>query len=147
MSPWINIVLIVPALIITGTILLIRVKGKLENKVFLYRHEGIILQTSLTLFRIRNHSGVRRMSLGLALLTAERLIVFDWKQKAVFECEFQSSTHGEEKNCKLHPNPKKNHIAVHCTCGNLDREITMSVRNADAWRLEFSRLCSYESSE
>lgn len=144
MNPWINIILLFPALLIAGTIILIRIKGKLENNIFRYRHEGIVLQTSLTNFKIRNENDRWRVSLGLVLLTGERLIVFNWRQKPVFECESQSPNAGA---CDLRIAGKKNKVTVHCQCGSQPRELALNVRNPDAWRLEFLRLRSHISSE
>ncbi len=144
MNPWINVILLIPALLILGVIVLVRIKGKLENRVFLYRHEGIVLQTSLTLFKIRNENERWHISFGLVLLTGERLIVLDWKQNTVFECEFQSVNN---KYCELSPMPDDRNIFVRCQCARMQRELTLKVRNPDAWNLEFSRLRSHESAE
>ncbi|GEM_PF-1396330 len=147
MSPWVNIALIVPAIIIIGSIVLIRIKSKLENKIFHYRHEGIILQTSLAFFLMRNPDDLRRRFMGMAILTGERLVVFNWKQIPVFECEFHGAGTDEPERCELRPGTDKKNITVYCRCEKTERQITMGVRNADAWQLEFSRLRSYESSE
>jgi hypothetical protein len=143
MNPWVNIILLIPALLIVSTIILIRIKGRLENKLFLYRHEGIVLQTSLVFFKMRMQHSRWERSLGLALLTGERLIVFNWNQKPVFECEFQSA---DERMCDLEITKDKKNVIVCCECGTYPKEIALTVRNPDAWKLEFSRLRSHESS-
>ncbi len=144
MNPWINVILLIPALLIVGIIVLVRIKGKLENKIFPYRQEGIVLHTSLTIFKIRDENERWRISFGLVLLTGHRLIVFDWRRKNVFECKFRSL---EKKYCELDSNPDGKNIIIHCRCGRGQRDLTLKVRNPDAWKLEFSRLCSRESQE
>jgi len=141
MSPWINVILLIPAVFIVLIIVLVRIKGKLENNIYRYRHEGVVLQTSLTRFRLGEKNERLSISVGLALLTGERLIVFDWKQRIVFECEFES-----EKNrlCNLRPLKNKKNVVVHCRCQPMERELILNVRNPDAWELEFSRLRSHK---
>lgn len=143
MSPWINVILLIPAFFIIFIVVLIRIKGKLENNIYRYRHEGVVLQTSLALFRLGEKNERLSISVGLVLLTGERLIVFDWKQRIVFECEFQS-----EKNrlCNLRPLKNKKNVIVHCYCQSTQRELILNVRNPDAWDLEFSRLSSHKES-
>ncbi len=143
MSPWINVILLIPAVFIVLIIVLVRIKGKLENNIYRYRHEGVVLQTSLVLFRLGEKNKQMSKSIGLALLTGERLVVFDWKQRIVFECEFQS-----EKNrlCNLKPLKNKKNVFVHCYCQATQRELILNVRNPDAWDLEFSRLSSHKES-
>lgn len=143
MNPWINIILLVPAFLIAATIVLIRIKGKLENNIYRYRHEGIVLHTSLALFRLRNEGERRSVSLGLVLLTGERLIVFNWKQRVVYECEFKSCGN---RACDLRVSANKKNVVVRCECSEKHRELVVNVRNPDAWKLEFSRLQSYSSS-
>lgn len=144
MNPWVNVILLIPALLILGIIVLVRIKGKLENKVFLYRHEGIVLQTSLTIFKLRNEHEPWHISFGLVLLTGRRLIVFDWKQKTVFECAFHSR---ENNHCDLRPTLKNKTVIVRCQCEPVPRELTLRVRNPDAWGLEYSRLRAHASTE
>lgn len=144
MNPWINVILLIPAIIILGIILLIRVKGKLENKIFRYRQEGIILQTSLAIFKSHIENERWHTSFGLALLTGERLIVFDWKEKITFECWFHSSEH---TICQLELIENKKSVRVKCYCKPEVREMILNVRNPDAWKLEFSRLRYQSSSE
>lgn len=143
MNPWINIILLIPAFLIAGIIVLIRIKGKLENNIYRYRHEGIVLHTSLTLFRLRNEGERRIVTLGLVMLTGERLIVFNWKQRIVYECEFRSSGN---RACNLRISANKKNVIVRCECSERPRELAVTVRNPDAWELEFSRLRSYSSS-
>ncbi len=144
MNPWINVILLVPAFLIAGIIILIRIKGKLENNIYRYRHEGIVLHTSLTIFRIRSEDERWHVTFGLVMLTGERLIVFNWKQRTVFECEFQSSGN---RTCDLRLSPDKKNVIVRCLCNLLPRELALAVRNPDAWKLEFSRLRSHTSPE
>jgi len=147
MNPWINIVLLIPAIIIVGIIFLIRIKGKLENKIFLYRHEGIVLQTSLALFKLRSGGGRRLPMLGLALLTGERLVVLNRNQKPVFECKFDPAARTTGEKCTLQTSPDKKSIIIRCRCESEEREVMLNVRNADAWQLEYGRLSSYVSFE
>jgi hypothetical protein len=144
MNPWINIILLIPAVFIVLIIVLVRIKGKLENNIYRYRHEGVVLQTSLALFRLGEKNGRLTVSVGLALLTGERLIVFDWKQRIVFDCEFQSE---KNKLCNLQPLKNNKSVIVHCHCQTPLRVLILTVRNPDAWDLEFSRLRSYKESE
>lgn len=143
MNPWINVILLIPAVFIVFIIVLIRIKGKLENNIYRYRHEGVVLQTSLALFRLSEKNKRFSISVGLALLTGERLIVFDWKQMIVFECEFQSETN---RLCNLRSLKNKKNVAVQCHCQPTQRELILNVRNPDAWELEFSRLRSHKES-
>lgn len=143
MSPWVNIVLLIPAGIIVGIIILIRIKGKLENKIFHYRHEGLILHTSLVLYRYREGKEGWRRSLGLALLTNERLILFNWNQEVTFNCTFTASP---VERCNIKPIGHAKQILIECHCTDAPRELYLNVRNADAWRIEFLRL-THASSE
>jgi hypothetical protein len=138
MNPFINILLIVPAILIIGTIFLIRIKGRLENNVYRYRHEGLVLQTSLVLLRIRREGRPWRLSLGLAILTNERLIIFNWRNAIIFDCSFLPET---QQTCSLKSTENTKGILVGCDCDSGLQEISLRVRNVDAWVLEFSRLC------
>jgi hypothetical protein len=144
MNPWLNIIFLIPAIIIAGSIILIRIKGRLENQIFRYRQEGIILQTSLAFFKLRESDDRWRLSIGLVLLTGKRLIVLDWRRETVFECVFHVC---EEHRCHLRPTDDRGKVTVTCNCKARKRELMLNVRNPDAWALEFSRLRSYSSFE
>jgi hypothetical protein len=144
MNPWVNVFLLIPAFFIIAIILLIRIKGKLENRIYHFRHEGIILQTSLAIYRLREAEGRWTASLGLALLTGKRLVVLDRTQTKAFECTFAAA---DGKTCELAAIENSRRMLVRCFCRGSGRELLIKVRNPDAWKLEFSRLQSDPASD
>jgi hypothetical protein len=144
MNPIIQVLLIIPLVVLACAIYLLRVKNRLENHTYKYRPEGIILQTSLTIFRINRSSGKNRLSLGMVLLTHERIVILNWREKVVFNCDFGLRA-GEVCSASVHRDGKS--ITIVKESGNDNISIEVNVRNPEAWSTELNRLLSHSLSE
>jgi hypothetical protein len=144
MNPIIQLLLIFPLIVLGCAIYLLRVKNRLENHTYKYRPEGIILQTSLTIFRINRGSGKNRLSLGLVVLTHGRIVILNWREKVVFNCDFASRT---KEGCSASVHREGKSIAIVKKSGDGNISIEVNVRNPEAWITELKRLLSHSLSE
>jgi hypothetical protein len=144
MNPLVQILLIVPLIILVGVVYLLRIKNRLENHIYRYRSEGIILQTSLTIFHVNKSSGKKRASLGIVLLTNQRIIILDWHEKTAFDCLFVSPA-GVVRSASIGRDKKS--ITILRREGNDEEAAEINVRNPEAWMSELNRLLRQSISE